>query len=78
MAWKELNYKYAVIVAANQRDLRGLVWESFREVRLRSGSTRPQRQFCSRWRPSLLAAGRTFAPALAPENRHSRRRERHA
>jgi hypothetical protein len=39
MASKELNYKYALIVAANQRDLRGLVWESFREVRLRSGSS---------------------------------------
>jgi hypothetical protein len=44
MAWKELNYKYALIVAANQRDLRGLVWESFREVRLRSGSTLIEKQ----------------------------------
>jgi len=44
MASKELNYKYALIVAANQRDLRDLVWESFREVRLRSGSTLIEKQ----------------------------------
>lgn len=44
MTSKELNYKYALIVAANQRDLGGLVWESFREVRLRSGSTLIEKQ----------------------------------
>ena len=44
MASKELNYKYALILAANQRDLRGLVCESFREVRLQSGSTLIEKQ----------------------------------